>query len=100
MFSIATGRPSRSSASRIRAAAWAAAAERQGEPVREEAVALADALERRGEVAAAAHVVLRRDLEEGYARQGALLVEGEEDVVDEVPAEPQAYARGVRGARH
>src|SRR5207249_355147 len=41
-------------------------AEREGEPVREEAVALAEPLDRRGEVAAAAHVVLGRDLEEGH----------------------------------
>src|SRR5262249_3269013 len=71
-------------------------AEREGEPVREEAVALAEPLDRRGEVAAAAHVVLGRDFEEGHSFQHVPFVHALEHVVEELPAKPEADADHAR----
>src|SRR5262249_3331072 len=74
--------------------------ERQREPVGQKAVMLADLRERRGEVAAAAHVVLRGDFEEGHAPERRAGGESLEHIVDEVPAQAQADALEARGACH
>jgi hypothetical protein len=68
------------------------AADPEHEAVGEQWALLGDAMQRRGEVAAAAHVVLGRDLEEGdrgVDRPG-------EHVVEEGPAQPETDAGGLR----